>query len=74
MKNGLGLNFQDNDFRTPKFCSTGGVFNCVAVAITPAGVGIRDTKDPSKQTLAFTPAEWTAFVNAVKNGEFDVPT
>ena len=29
--------FKDTDFKTAQACSTGGVFNCVAVAITPEG-------------------------------------
>ena len=63
--------FKDTDFRTSKACSTGGVFNCVAVAITPEVIGIRDTKDASKTTLQYSPAEWREFVAAVKRGEFD---
>lgn len=64
---------QDGAFQVPKACSTGGVFNCVAVAITPDGVAVRDTKDPAKTTLGFTGGEWTSFVEAVKKGEFDFP-
>lgn len=66
------MNMQDGAFRVPAACSTGGVFNCVAVAITAEGVAVRDTKDPAKTTLDFTTAEWTSFVDAVKKGEFDV--
>jgi len=45
---------------------------CVAVAVTPKGVAIRDTKDPRKKTLFFTRGEWRAFVRGVKNCEFEV--
>lgn len=31
-----------------------------------------DTKDPDGPKLAFTQAEWDAFVAGVKNGEFDI--
>lgn len=62
----------DGDFRTPKECSTGGVFNCVAVAITQEGVAVRDTKDVAKTTLNFTHGEWKIFVDAAKQGEFDI--
>lgn len=44
---------------------------CVSVARTPEGVAVRDTKDHGKNTLFFTAGEWKAFVNGVKNGEFD---
>jgi hypothetical protein len=66
------MEVQNEAFRIPKACSTGGVFNCVAVAITSEGVAVRDTKDPTKTTLGFTNSEWTAFIGAVKAGEFDV--
>jgi len=64
--------FKDTDFKTAQACSTGGVFNCVAVAITPEAIGIRDTKDASKNTLQYSPHEWRVFVEAVKRGEFDI--
>lgn len=63
---------KDAVFRTPQACSTGGVFNCVAVAVTTNGVAVRDTKDEAKTTLNFTGSEWATFVDAVKKGEFDV--
>lgn len=65
------MKVKNEAFRTPKACSTGGVFNCVAVAVTPKGVAVRDTKDAAKTTLKFTKDEWATFVEAVKNGEFD---
>ncbi|MBU2667375.1 DUF397 domain-containing protein [Actinoplanes bogorensis] len=47
--------------------------NCVEVATNlPGVVPVRDTKDRDGGTLTFTPAEWTAFVEAVKAGEFDL--
>ncbi|HEV7897340.1 MAG TPA: DUF397 domain-containing protein [Planosporangium sp.] len=46
--------------------------NCVEVADNlPGVVALRDSKDPSGPALAFTPAEWAAFVAGVKDGEFD---
>jgi len=45
---------------------------CVAVAITPKGVAVRDTKDRKKKTLFFTKGEWRVFVKGVKSGEFEV--
>lgn len=66
------MKIADSAFRTPKECSTGGVFNCVAVAVTPEGVAVRDTKDATKTTLTFTCGEWKAFIEAAKQGQFDV--
>jgi hypothetical protein len=40
------------------------------VAATAAGVPVRDSKDPEGPALTFAPAAWTAFVTALKNGEF----
>lgn len=45
---------------------------CVEVAVMPAGVAVRDTKDRGGPVLFFTPEEWTAFVAGTKNGEFDL--
>lgn len=44
---------------------------CVAVK-RENGVHIRDTKDVSDTTLSFTNDEWKAFIDGVKNGEFDL--
>ncbi|KAA9381382.1 DUF397 domain-containing protein [Microbispora cellulosiformans] len=45
---------------------------CVEVAVNlPGVVAVRDSKDPDGPTLAFTPAEWQAFVSGIKTGEFD---
>ncbi|WP_449062209.1 DUF397 domain-containing protein [Planomonospora algeriensis] len=47
---------------------------CVEVADNlPGVVAVRDSKDPDGPKLLFTPAEWRAFVDGVKTGEFDSP-
>ena len=47
--------------------------NCVEVATNLEGVvAIRDTKDRNGGTLFLSPAEWTAFTEGVKKGEFDL--
>ena len=46
--------------------------NCVEVAILDTGVAVRDSKDRSGPALMFTSAEWTAFVDSAKDGEFDI--
>lgn len=61
---------KDEDFR--KSSKSRIITWCVAVAVTPKGVAVRDTKDPRKQTLFFTRAEWRAFVKGVRSGEFEV--
>jgi len=46
--------------------------NCVEAARFESGlIGVRDSKDPRGAVLRFTPAEWSAFVGGVRNGEFD---
>ncbi|MET8339711.1 DUF397 domain-containing protein [Streptosporangium canum] len=51
---------------------TGQTGNCVEVASLPSGGrAVRDSKDPDGPMLRFTPDEWQAFINGVKDGEFD---
>lgn len=46
--------------------------NCVEVADLPGGtVGVRNSREPGGPVLAFTSAEWRAFLGGVHNGEFD---
>ena len=47
---------------------------CVEVAFLDGGrVGVRDSKDHGTgPALVFTPAEWTAFVRGVTDGEFEL--
>lgn len=46
--------------------------NCVEVAFLDTGVAVRDSKNRSGPALMFTSAEWTAFVDSAKDGEFDI--
>jgi hypothetical protein len=46
--------------------------NCVEVAILDTAVAVRDSKNRSGPALVFSSAEWTAFVNSTKDGEFDL--
>lgn len=42
---------------------------CVEVAfLGSGGIGVRDSKSPSGPTLAFSSAEWDAFVAGVTSG------
>ena len=46
--------------------------NCVEAAKLSNGhLLIRDSKDKTGPMLAFTPSEWRAFIDGVKDGEFD---
>jgi hypothetical protein len=46
--------------------------NCVEVAFLDTAVAVRDSKNRSGPALMFTQAEWTAFVDSAKDGEFDL--
>jgi hypothetical protein len=46
--------------------------NCVEVAFLDQGIAVRDSKDRTGPALMFTSAEWTAFVDSAKDGEFDI--
>jgi hypothetical protein len=46
--------------------------NCVEVADLAGGsVGVRNSRDITGSLLRFTPAEWYAFLEGVRLGEFD---
>ena len=47
--------------------------NCVEVAGAESGeILVRDSKDREGPVLRFTPDEWVAFIDGVKNGEFNL--
>jgi hypothetical protein len=45
--------------------------SCVEIALETGAAMVRDSKDRTGPVLRFTPDEWAAFVDGVKNGEFD---
>jgi hypothetical protein len=47
--------------------------DCLEVAIGADVVRIRHSLDRSGASLAFTYAEWRAFLTGASNGEFDLP-
>ncbi len=65
------IKFSDSEFKKSSL-SHGGKKVCVEVAINSQGVGVRDSKDPTKTTLSFTHEEWEAFIGGVKGGEFEL--
>jgi hypothetical protein len=48
-----------------------GIDGCVEVGAYDGCVLIRHSKDPALQPLTFTRAEFAAFLNGARNGEFD---
>ncbi|OLT45401.1 DUF397 domain-containing protein [Saccharomonospora sp. CUA-673] len=63
---------------TKSFASEPNGGNCVEVNFgdrTGDGhVGVRDTKLDDSPVFMFTRGEWSAFLTAVKAGQFDLPT
>lgn len=52
--------------------SSGSGGNCVEVAELPdGGRAVRHSKHPNGPVIAYTAAEWDAFLEGVKAGEFD---
>lgn len=42
--------------------------NCVEVAVVPAGLGIRDSKNPDQPFLKVSVAAFAAFIGGIKDG------
>lgn len=60
----------NDSFRKSSFSGTSG---CVEVRRLPDGrIVLRDSKDVSLPPHHFTAAEWTAFLDGVRAGEFDL--
>ncbi|MBF6083352.1 DUF397 domain-containing protein [Nocardia cyriacigeorgica] len=52
-----------------KSSHSSGSQECVEVAHVDAGVGVRDSKNPTGPALVFTPVAWGGFTAAVRRGE-----
>jgi hypothetical protein len=48
------------------------VNGCVEVAIIDGQIAVRNSKDPRGAVLVFSLAEWAAFLDGVRNGEFEL--
>jgi hypothetical protein len=44
---------------------------CVEIAAARGNIAIRDSKDPGGPVLLYTPAEFAAFIDGARNGDFD---
>jgi predicted secreted Zn-dependent protease len=47
---------------------------CVEVTGADSQVAIRHSKDPEGPILIFTAVQWQAFLDGVRQGEFDQPS
>lgn len=44
---------------------------CVEVAFVEDRVAVRDSKNRQGPALVFTPVEWRAFIDGIRDGQFD---
>ena len=66
------LKISEDDFRKSSFTMRKPFFDlCVQVAFGENVAAVRNSNDPTKNTLVFTREEWVAFIKGVKAGEFD---
>jgi hypothetical protein len=67
-----GLRFDTDELEFVKSTKSGPNCDmCVEVAAVPGGHVLRDSKNPTGPVLAFNDAEWNAFLEGAKAGEFD---
>jgi hypothetical protein len=52
--------------------SFSGEVTCVEVRVAELHVEVRNSRDPNGVRLRFNKAEWIAFLEGVKNSEFDL--
>ncbi len=45
---------------------------CIEIASASRNIAIRDSKDPEGPILVYTAAEFRAFLDGARNGEFDI--
>lgn len=57
--------------RWVKASASQGVSNCVEMTASADGIEVRDSKDPDGPVLRFNRAEFAAWLDGAKRGEFD---
>ncbi|GAA0950699.1 hypothetical protein GCM10009558_066980 [Virgisporangium aurantiacum] len=56
---------------TWRIATRGAGGNCVEVAPTQAGVAVRHSREPDGEMIVYSKAEFAAFLDGAKSGEFD---
>lgn len=64
----MQVNRNDLRWRTATKSSGGA---CVEVAPINGMVAVRNSRKPTDEMIIYTAAEWTAFLDGAKSGEFD---
>jgi len=70
--NVVSAQFTNAGWRKSSHSNGNGGNNCVEVAVVASAVGVRDSKNPDRALLRFSPAAWKSFVCDTKHGVFDV--
>ena len=65
------MSLADVKFRRSSMCDNSGG-SCVEVAVSGDTIITRDSKDPQGTVQTYTRVEWSAFIDGVKAGEFDL--
>jgi hypothetical protein len=65
----IGMDLGNLDWRKAQRSVNNG--ECVELARADGMIAVRDSKNPTGPVLMYTPAEWSAFLDGAKNGEFD---
>lgn len=55
-------------WRVARLCHSG---NCVTVAANDSTIVIGNSKDPNGPVLSYSHDEWRAFVDGIRQGDFD---
>jgi Domain of unknown function (DUF397) len=63
------VDFSDAEWRKSSRSNMNG---CVEVAFVEGRVAVRDSKDRQGPVLLFTSQEWATFIDAARNGAFEL--
>lgn len=62
----------ENLWKKSSYSGDNGGGNCLEWQITDGKVALRDSKNPQQGAFEFSFAEWNAFVEGAKDGQFDL--